>query len=55
MTTRSSISHEQKDKDYILEVMDRAKVKQKLPLSTSFSGLLIDCTVEYLEHILDIK
>lgn len=55
MTTQSNISHLQKDKDYILELMNRAKVKQKLPLSTSFSGLLIDCTVEYLEHILDIK
>ena len=55
MTTRSSISHEQKDKDYILELMNRAKVKEKIPLSTSFSGLLIDCTVEYLEHILDKK
>lgn len=55
MITRSSISHEQKDKEYILELMDRAKLEEKIPLSTSFSGLLIDCAVEYLEHKLDIK
>lgn len=55
MTTRSSICHEPKDKKYILELMDKAKLKNKIPLSTSFSSLLIECAVEYLEHKLDIK
>lgn len=55
MTNRSSISHTKEDKDYILELMDKAKLEEKIPLSTSFSGLLIDCAVEYLEHKLDIK
>lgn len=55
MTNRSSISHTKEDKEYILALIDKAKLEEKIPLSTSFSGLLIDCTVEYLEHILDIK
>lgn len=55
MIKRSSISHKQKDKDYILELMDKAKLKGKIPLNTSFSSLLFDCTKEYLEHILDKK
>jgi hypothetical protein len=55
MTKHSSISHTKEDKDYILELMNKAKVQEKIPLSTSFSGLLIDCTVEYLEQLLDIK
>lgn len=55
MTNRTTISHEQKDKDYILELMDKAKLKNKIPLSTSFSGLLIECAIEYLEYKLDIK
>lgn len=55
MTTQTNISHEQKDKDYIIELMNQAKLKEKIPLNTSFSALAIDCMVEYLEHKLDIK
>ena len=55
MTTQTNISHEQKDKDYIIKLMNQAKLKEKIPLNTSFSALAIDCMVEYLEHKLDIK
>ena len=55
MTTQSNISHLQKDKDYIIKLMDQAKLKKKLPLSTSFSSLAIDCMTEYLEQLLDKK
>jgi len=58
MTTRVkrvSISYYEKDKDYIHELMDKAKLKKKIPLNTSFSGLLIDSATEYLEQLLDIK
>jgi hypothetical protein len=55
MTKISCISHTKEDKDYILKLIDQAKLDEKIPLSTTFSGLLIDCAVEYLEHKLDIK
>lgn len=55
MTTQSNISHLQKDKDYIIKLMDQAKLKKKLPLSISFSSLAIDCMTEYLEQLLDKK
>lgn len=55
MTTQSNISHEQKDKDYIIDLMNQAKLKQKIPLSQSFSALAIESMISYLEHKLDIK
>ena len=55
MTQRVNISYKQKDKEYLDKLIEKAKLKKKIPLNTSFSGLLIDSATEYLEQLLDIK
>ena len=39
----------------VSDTFEKAKLKKKIPLNTSFSGLLIDSATEYLEQLLDIK
>ena len=55
MTQRVNISYQQRDKEYLDKLIEKAKLKKKIPLNTSFSGLLIDSATEYLEQLLDIK
>lgn len=55
MTTQSNISHKPEDKEYIMNLIRQAKLKEKIPMEASFSSLSIDCMVEYLEHKLEIK
>lgn len=55
MKTTSCISHDQKDKEYILKLLNKAKEQKILHKRISFSALAMDCMIEYLERILDIK
>lgn len=51
MTTQSNISHDQKDKEYIIKLLNKAKADKILSKNISFSELAISCVTEYLENL----
>lgn len=52
MKTVSCISHEKKEKEYIIKLMKEVKEKRILNKNISFSSLAVDCVTEYLEGLL---
>ena len=55
MTQRVNISYQQKDKEYLDKLIEKAKLKKKIPLKATLSKLLIESTTMRLEQLLDIK
>lgn len=51
MKTISCISHDKKDKDRIIKLIQKAKDNKVLHKNISFSALAVDCVTEYLETI----
>jgi len=55
MKTVSCISHEKKDKEYIIKLLKKAKADKILSKNISFSELAISCVTEYLENLSPVK
>jgi hypothetical protein len=51
MKTVSCISHDKKDKEYIIKLLNKAKTNKILSKNISFSELAISCVTEYLENL----
>lgn len=51
MKTVSCISHDKKDKEYIIKLLNKAKADKILSKNISFSELAISCVTEYLENL----
>jgi len=49
--TTSCISHDPKEKEYVMKLLKKLKDKKVISKNISFSELAISCVTEYLEKL----